>query len=618
MKNRFYLFLFLVLTIAIGSQADVFTRPSGPTVGGSDEEVTDSTVVDSLVIDSLITDSINVDSIVIDTLIIDTLVIDSLDIDTLTNDSLVIDSIDYVAIVNADSLCKTLTEAFYVANDTIDADILLVDDSNLGLIVIRKGLTVSLDLNGHKVSIDSLGIYNYGTLTITDSSEEGLGTIRMDQGNVGMIYNYGELTIDKGSFICNAPEVEGTDNRRSLITYAGSKTTIKGGYYYSPYQAICLNGEVTIDAGEFVSSGNCEVAANYSTTAQVIINDGIFSNTAEKPEGNDQRRCLWTCPGSKTLINGGTYTSENQALFLIGETTIEDGTFVSTGNNSVVNYSSANGELVINGGTFQNLGQKPAEGTDSRRSLFTNKGTTTIINGGTFLSNYQVIALNGDATISDGEFTSTGNINVIGNYNTTGELTISGGTFANEGEVDEGEMDSRRCLWTSKDTNTTISGGTFTNNSTAQTITIYGNALISGGTLENKGQGSGIASNGSVEVTNCRISAWNMMICWNGATLVCSGGLYSAPIPSILLAEGCECVDNTDPETMETYPYKVTKGGLPGDVNGDGSVDVADISSVISFMAGSAPEYEITADVNGDGTVDVADISSIISIMAGA
>ncbi len=54
---------------------------------------------------------------------------------------------------------------------------------------------------------------------------------------------------------------------------------------------------------------------------------------------------------------------------------------------------------------------------------------------------------------------------------------------------------------------------------------------------------------------------------------------------------------------------------LPGDVNGDGAVDVADIASIISCMAG-ATTYNDTADVNGDGTIDVADISSVISIMA--
>ena len=54
-----------------------------------------------------------------------------------------------------------------------------------------------------------------------------------------------------------------------------------------------------------------------------------------------------------------------------------------------------------------------------------------------------------------------------------------------------------------------------------------------------------------------------------------------------------------------------------GDVNNDGAVDVADISSIISRMAGDATIPEEDADVNGDGAVDVADISTVISIMAG-
>ena len=52
-----------------------------------------------------------------------------------------------------------------------------------------------------------------------------------------------------------------------------------------------------------------------------------------------------------------------------------------------------------------------------------------------------------------------------------------------------------------------------------------------------------------------------------------------------------------------------------GDVNGDGAVDVADISTIISVMAGASASG--TADVNGDGTVDVADIAAVITIMAG-
>ena len=56
-----------------------------------------------------------------------------------------------------------------------------------------------------------------------------------------------------------------------------------------------------------------------------------------------------------------------------------------------------------------------------------------------------------------------------------------------------------------------------------------------------------------------------------------------------------------------------------GDVNGDGTVDVADIATIIGVMAatmGSGSPAAATADVNGDGTVDVADITTVISIMA--
>ena len=65
--------------------------------------------------------------------------------------------------------------------------------------------------------------------------------------------------------------------------------------------------------------------------------------------------------------------------------------------------------------------------------------------------------------------------------------------------------------------------------------------------------------------------------------------------------------------------FTVNEGGLKGDVNGDGTVDVADIAAIISVMAGDVGADSVSArnaDVNGDGTVDVADIASVISIMA--
>ena len=52
---------------------------------------------------------------------------------------------------------------------------------------------------------------------------------------------------------------------------------------------------------------------------------------------------------------------------------------------------------------------------------------------------------------------------------------------------------------------------------------------------------------------------------------------------------------------------------LQGDVNNDGTVDVADIASILSVMAGFAI---LDADVNKDGIIDVADVSAVLNIMA--
>ena len=74
-------------------------------------------------------------------------------------------------------------------------------------------------------------------------------------------------------------------------------------------------------------------------------------------------------------------------------------------------------------------------------------------------------------------------------------------------------------------------------------------------------------------------------------------------------------------EAADIKEFTLEEAGIltTGDVNGDGTVDVADIATVITVMAGAsgiANPLQQAADVNGDGTVDVADIATIIDIMA--
>ncbi|MBR6432158.1 MAG: dockerin type I repeat-containing protein, partial [Muribaculaceae bacterium] len=53
--------------------------------------------------------------------------------------------------------------------------------------------------------------------------------------------------------------------------------------------------------------------------------------------------------------------------------------------------------------------------------------------------------------------------------------------------------------------------------------------------------------------------------------------------------------------------------GVPGDVNGDGNVNIADINAVIDLILSAS--YSKAGDVNGDGSVNIGDINALISII---
>ena len=57
------------------------------------------------------------------------------------------------------------------------------------------------------------------------------------------------------------------------------------------------------------------------------------------------------------------------------------------------------------------------------------------------------------------------------------------------------------------------------------------------------------------------------------------------------------------------------KQSIRGDVNGDGSVDGADIQEVINTILSG--DYAENADVNKDQAVDGADIQEVINIILG-
>ncbi len=55
---------------------------------------------------------------------------------------------------------------------------------------------------------------------------------------------------------------------------------------------------------------------------------------------------------------------------------------------------------------------------------------------------------------------------------------------------------------------------------------------------------------------------------------------------------------------------------IPGDLNSDGQVDIADVNAVINMMLGKAFPTPV-GDVTGDDSVDIADVNAVINMMLG-
>lgn len=52
-----------------------------------------------------------------------------------------------------------------------------------------------------------------------------------------------------------------------------------------------------------------------------------------------------------------------------------------------------------------------------------------------------------------------------------------------------------------------------------------------------------------------------------------------------------------------------------GDVDGDGSVNISDVTALIDLLLSGAQEANAAADVDGDGTVNIADVTALIDIL---
>ena len=117
----------------------------------------------------------------------------------------------------------------------------------------------------------------------------------------------------------------------------------------------------------------------------------------------------------------------------------------------------------------------------------------------------------------------------------------------------------------------------------------------------------------------------------NALKYVCLGGnspvdgVNDAPFDfaRLLIKNGAMTAGEIKAQMQADFPgyAEYLAGGEKGDVNGDGSITMADANAVVNyFLATDKPEnFDVeSADVNGDGSITMADANQIVNMFLGS
>lgn len=238
-------------------------------------------------------------------------------------------------------------------------------------ITVKNGNTVTLNLNGHKLTneagSDTIYVEMGGTLII-----KGTGTVDNVSHGRAAVYNNGTVTINGGTY--TRSEEKGTGNPNSD----------NGNSWYT----ICNHGVMTVNAGATVK--------NKGTFSSVFEN-GYYSYTKNAEREGYVEGTNNAAP--KLTINGGTFeggkiTIKNDDGGILE---INNGTFTNAWNRVVYNVNVA----TINGGSFSCPTTNEIAVDSNKLNETVNKGVMTIT-GGTF--DGKVTQSNGTFTVSGGTF----------------------------------------------------------------------------------------------------------------------------------------------------------------------------------------------------------------------
>lgn len=299
------------------------------------------------------------------------------------------------------------------------------EDDGYGAIYVRPGANLFLSGEGKVSSTKATTIGNYGYVIINgvtvecadedyaalynfyyDGDTFGTASISRNADINGNVWNCGRLEVD-------GAEIDCLDNSGDL-TIINANIGQLYGRDGSDAPELEDKGTITLRDGS-VTIGDAEIAGPFD-----VWGDVDFTFTGDI-----------TCPDD-THGDGVFYARDNSTLTLDGT-----GTVNSVGNN---NYSMAvwanGGDVIINGGTYTNVGA----GADTHYDLiYAKNGGTVTINGGEFICQTPFWTLNkndktnGDIVVKGGKFYGY-NPSVSNTENPTANFVAEGYEVKADGE----------------------------------------------------------------------------------------------------------------------------------------------------------------------------------------
>ena len=327
-----------------------------------------------------------------------------------------------------------------------------------GIFCVWSGAKLTIEGNGTlnsacQTNNSSMAIWAYGgEVVINGGTYTNVGAKSIDDtepNNNELIYanNGGKITINAGKFYGNSENAtHGTRYTLNIKDNSNSDIIVKGGTFYaydpsasaseSPianwvalgYKVVEEDGAYTVveEAGhiyvttyaDLVSAvANTEVetitiATNINLDTAVYVKRNVIIDlngktlTATQDPNGYGLFCVFT--GAKLTINGeGTVNSACQT------------------NDYSIAVWAYGGEVVINGGTYTNVGAKDhdSNGANNNELIYVNNGGKITINGGTFIGNTENDTHGAKYTLnSQDEKTSTP-------ARESGDIIVKGGTF---------------------------------------------------------------------------------------------------------------------------------------------------------------------------------------------